>query len=96
MSKYRTIYGTFKSILLLWKQLFIVMKFGGVWVPVCFAWLSDKNALTYKIGISKNKKVFVQKRIEKKVSKKKCPVCAKGFNKKSLSAECKVCDSLTH
>ena len=42
------------------------MKFGGVWVPVCFAWLPDKNALTYKIGISKNKKVLVQKRIEKK------------------------------
>ena len=41
--------GTFKSIPLLWTQLFIVMlKFGGVWVPVMYAWLPDKRTDTYK------------------------------------------------
>ena len=31
-----------------------------------------------------------------KVAKKKCPVCHKGFNKNSMTAECPRCDSLTH
>ena len=42
--------GTFKAIPVLWKQLFIWMiKKSGFWIPVCWAWLPDKNLQSYKV-----------------------------------------------
>ena len=44
--------GTFKSIPVLWKQLFIWMvKYSGFWIPVCWAWLPDKSEVSYKVLI---------------------------------------------
>ena len=41
--------GTFKSSCRLWKQNFILMvKFKGIWIPVCWGWLPNKKELAYK------------------------------------------------
>ena len=56
----------------------------------------ENVSVNRKIGVTKKRNVFVEKRSNTKVAKKKCPVCHKGFNKNSLTAECRRCDSLTH
>ena len=44
--------GTFKSIPVLWKQLFIWMiKYEGFWIPVVWSWLPDKSEESYKVLI---------------------------------------------
>ena len=44
--------GTFKSVPVLWKQLFIWMiKYNGFWIPVVWSWLPDKSAESYKVLI---------------------------------------------
>ena len=42
--------GTFKSSCKLWKQNFILMvKYCGIWIPVCWGWLPDKKEKSYKM-----------------------------------------------
>ena len=51
VAKCGSVDGTFSSISKQWKQLFILLlDYNSTWLPGCFAWLPDKQSISYHVA----------------------------------------------